>query len=73
MTTSSNDCRQGGLVIVQRSVYVLPAVPVKIVLLNEASVKDPPVPVIIDQAPTPTAGLLPARVTVVKPQVAAPV
>ena len=51
----------------------MPAVPVKVVLLNVASAKDPPVPVIIDHAPIPTTGLLPARVTIVKPQVAAPV
>jgi hypothetical protein len=46
---------------------------VKVVLFNEALASEPPDPVIIVHAPVPTAGLLPARVTVVIPQVLAPV
>jgi hypothetical protein len=39
----------------------------------DAVVIDPPVPLTMLQAPVPTVGVLPARVTDVKPQVAEPV
>ena len=73
ITTSSVEAVHGLLLILQRNVYVLPAVPVKVDVGLEEVVTVPPVPLIILHAPVPTVGVLAARVTVVSPQVAAPV
>jgi hypothetical protein len=71
--TSSLDGAQGVLVIVHLRTYVVPAVPVKVLVGLESAVIVPPVPDTIDHAPVPTTGLLAARVTVVSPHVDAPV
>jgi hypothetical protein len=73
MLTSSVEVVQGALAIVQRNVYAIPAVPVKVLVGLVGVVTVPPVPAVIVHAPVPIAGVLAARVTVVKPQVAAPV
>ena len=59
--------------MVQRNVYVLPAVPVKVDTALEVVVTVPPVPLKILHTPVPTVGVLAAKVTSVSPQVAAPV
>ncbi len=51
----------------------MPAVPVKVDVGLEVVVTVPPVPLMILHSPVPTVGVLPARVTEVSPQVAAPV
>ena len=66
------DAVQGLFVIVQRKVYEEPAVPVKVDAALDAVVIVPPVPLTMLHAPVPTVGALPARVTEVCPQVAAP-
>ena len=73
MITESFEAVHGLLDIVQTSVSVAPAVPVKVeeglaLLLNEPV----PVPAML-HAPVPTVAVFPARVTVVNPQVAEPV
>ena len=73
MTTSSVDELQGGLEIVQRNVYVVPAVPLNIDVGLEGVTIEPPAPLIILQLPVPIVGVLPASVTDVSPQVAVPV
>ena len=73
MMTSSVEVVQGALEIVQRKVYVLPAVPVKVDVGLAALAKLPPVPLTTLQAPVPTDGVFAASVTVVNPQVDAPV
>ena len=60
------------MAIVQRRMYVLPAIPVKVVLYREALANEPPVQLNIVHAPVPIVGLLAARVIVVNPHVAAP-
>ena len=59
--------------MVQRNVYVLPAVPVKVDTALEVVVTVPPVPLMILHAPVPTVGVLAANITDVSPQVAVPV
>jgi hypothetical protein len=73
ISTSSVVAVHGLLDIVQRNVYVEPAVPEKVDVRLDGVVIVPPVPLTILQAPVPTEGLLPARVTIVNPQVDAPV
>ena len=73
ITTSSVDAVHGLFDIVQLKVYVEPAVPIKVEVGLDAVVIVPPVPLTMLHAPVPTVGVLPARVTVVNPQVAAPV
>ena len=68
-----NEAVLGALEMVQRRVYVEPAVPLKVVARLEALAKEPPVPLSMLHIPVPTAGESAARVTVVRPQVAAPV
>ena len=68
--TSLVEAVHGALDIVQRNVYAVPAVPVNKDVGLVGVVTVPPAPDKIDQAPVPVAGLLPARVTVVNPQVA---
>ena len=58
---------QGALLIVQRNVYVLPAVPVKVLVGLLVVVMLPPVPEIMLQAPVPTVTALPAKVVLVTP------
>ena len=50
-----------------------PAVPEKVEVGLEADVTEPPVPDMMLQEPVPIVGVFAARVTVVKPQVAASV
>ena len=52
---------------------MFPAVPVNVLVAEDGVVIVPPVPLIIDQAPVPTDGAFPAKVTEVEPQVEAPV
>jgi hypothetical protein len=73
ITTSSVDGVHGLFEIVHLKVYVEPAVPIKVEVGLEGVVIFPPVPLTMLQAPVPTEGVLPARVTVVKPQVDDPV
>ena len=73
ITTSSVLDVHGLFAIVQLKVYVLPAVPENVLVAEDGVVTVPPVPLIIDQVPVPTDGVFPAKVTDVKPQVAAPV
>ena len=70
--TSSVDGAHGGLVIVQRKMYVLPAIPVNVVLFRDAFANEPPVPLNIVHPPVPTAGILAANETVVNPHVPTP-
>ena len=71
--TSSVDAVQGLLLIVQRKVYVEPAVPLKVLVGLDVDVMVPPDPLTIDQVPLPVEGALAARVTDVSPQVDASV
>ncbi len=68
-----DDGAQGALDMVQASTYGVPAVPLKVVAGDVAFAKDPPVPLTMVQSPVPITGVLAARVTVVSPQVEAPV
>jgi hypothetical protein len=70
ITTSSVDAVHGEFDIVHLKVYVDPAVPVKVDVALAGVVTVPPAPDIILHAPDPMEGTLPARVTVVSPQVA---
>jgi hypothetical protein len=70
ITTSSEDGAQGALDIVHLKVYVVPAVPVNVDVGLPAFPKLPPEPETILHEPVPTAALLAASDTVVKPQVA---
>jgi hypothetical protein len=72
-TTSLVDAVQGLFDMVHLKVYVVPAMPVKVDVALAGVVTVPPVPDIILHAPVPTDGTLPASVTLVNPQVAAPV
>ena len=67
ITTSSVLAVQGALLIVHRKVYVLPAVPVNVLVGLLAVVMLPPVPETILYAPVPTVGVLPAKVVLVTP------
>ena len=71
--TSSVEGVHGELEIVQRKVYAVPAVPLKVDVGEEGVPNDPPEPLTTDQAPVPTEAVLAAKVTVVNPQVPAPV
>jgi hypothetical protein len=73
MLTSSVEAVHGALVIVQRSVYALPAVPVKVLVGLVGVVTVPPVPAVIVHAPVPITGVLAARVVEVNPHIDAPV
>mgnify|MGYP001254194591 CR=1 FL=1 len=63
ITTSSVEAVQGELLIVQRNVYVVPALPVKpdVGLLGVVTV--PPAPLTMLHAPVPVVGVLAASVT----------
>ena len=73
ITISSVEAVHGLLLMIQRKVYVFPAVPVKVDVGLDGVVTLPPVPLMILHAPVPTDGVLAARVSVVSPQVADPV
>jgi hypothetical protein len=73
ITTSSVLAVHGELLVVQRSVYVDPATPLNVDVALDGVVTVPPVPDCIVQAPDPTVGAFPAKVTCVKPHVADPV
>jgi len=66
-----DDGVQGALDMVQASTYGVPAAPLNVVVGEEAFAKDPPAPLTMVQSPVPTAGVFPASVTIVSPQVAA--
>ena len=72
-STSSVEAVHGAFEMVQRKVYAVPAVPVKVEVGLLGVVTVPPAPAVMVHAPVPTAGVFAARVTVVSPQVAAPV
>ena len=61
------------MLIVQRNVYVLPAVPLKALVGLVGVVTVPPVPAIMLHAPVPTVGVFPASGVLVNPHIAAPV
>jgi hypothetical protein len=71
--TSSIDAVHGPLLIVQRSVYAVPATPVKVLVGLAGVATVPPDPNMIVHDPVPTTGILPARVAVVNPHIDAPV
>ena len=73
ISTSSVDGVHGALVIVHLSVYDDPATPVKVLVGLVGVVTVPPTPDVMVHAPVPTAGALAARVTDVRPHVAASV
>ena len=56
------------MLIVQRKVYVLPAVPLNELVGLEAVPKLPPVPLTILHAPVPTVGVFAASAVLVTPQ-----
>ena len=64
-TTSSVDEAQGGLLIVQRKVTVVPALRPVTPEVGELGVVIVPVPETTVHCPVPTVGVLPARVAVV--------
>ena len=59
--------------MVQRKVYEVPAVPVNVLTGLVGVVNVPPAPLTILHIPVPFKGVLPAKVTVVMPQVEIPV
>ena len=63
ITTSSVEAGHGELEIVQRNVYVVPAVPLKVDVGLEGVVTMPPVPLIMLHDPVPTDGVFAASVT----------
>ena len=73
ITTSSEVAVQGLLDIVHLKVYVVPAAPLKLDVALDEVVIVPPAPLMMLHAPVPIDAALPARVTLVKPQVAVPV
>ena len=68
ITTSSVLGVQGALLIVHRNVYVLPAVPLNVLVALAVFPKLPPVPLTMLHNPVPTVGVLPASVVLVTPQ-----
>jgi hypothetical protein len=68
IVTSSVLAVHGALLIVQRNVYVVPAVPLNELVGLPLAPKLPPVPEMMLQAPVPTVAVLPAKVVLVTPQ-----
>ena len=68
ITTSSVLGVQGALLIVHRRVYVVPAVPLKVLVALAVLPKLPPVPLTMLHAPVPTVGVFAANVVLVTPQ-----
>ena len=62
ITTSSVLAVQGALLMVQRNVYVVPAVPLKVLVALAVFPKLPPVPLMMLHAPVPIVGVLAANV-----------
>lgn len=73
IVTSSVEALHGELLTVHRKTYVAPAVPLNALVGLVGVVMDPPDPLTILHAPVPTAGVLPARVVVVRPHRTDPV
>jgi len=73
IVTSSDDAVHGELLIVHLSTYVVPAVPLKVLVALVGVVMLPPVPDTMLQAPVPIVGVLPASVVLVSPHIGAPV
>ena len=71
--TSSEDAVQGELVMVQRSTYVVPAVPLNALVGFDGAVMVPPDPLTMLHDPVPAEGVLPARVALVRPHMTEPV
>ena len=59
--------------MVQRSTYVVPAVPLNALVGLDVVVIDPPDPLTILHDPVPTAGVLPASAVLVRPHIVTPV
>jgi len=70
---SSLEAAQGELLMVQRSTYVVPAVPLNTLVGLDGVVIAPPVPLTILHDPVPTAGVLPASDALVRPHMTDPV
>jgi hypothetical protein len=73
IVTSSVEGGQGELLIVQRKTYVVPAVPVKLLVGLEGDVIVPPVPETMLHNPVPIKGVFPAREVDVNPHIEGPV
>ena len=71
--TSSVDAAHGAFEIVHLKTYAVPAAPENVDVGLDGVVTVPPTPLTILQLPVPTVGVLAASVTLVNPQVAAPV
>ena len=73
ISTSSVEAAHGLLDIVHLKVYVVPAAPLKLDVALDEVVIVPPAPLMMLHAPVPDVGILPARVTLVNPQVEDPI
>jgi hypothetical protein len=72
IVTSSVEAVHGELLIVQRNIYVVPAVPVKLLVGLVGVPMFPPVPETMLHEPVPIDGVLPARVVLVIPHMVEP-
>jgi hypothetical protein len=72
IVTSSTEAVQGELLIVQRNMYVVPAVPVKVLVGLAGVAIFPPVPETMLHEPVPIEGVLPASVVLVIPHIVEP-
>ena len=70
--TWSDVAVQGALLIVHCNTYVVPAVPVKVLVGLAGVVMLPPAPETIVQSPVPTVGVLPVSAVLVIPHIDAP-
>jgi hypothetical protein len=73
LTITSSLDEQIPFEIVHLIVYVLPKIPLKVEVALDAFPNEPPMPLTILQPPVPKEGEIPANVTLVRPQVDAPV
>ena len=73
IVTSSEDEGQGKLLIVQRKTYVVPAVPVRLLVGLDGVVIVPPVPETILHSPVPIDGVFAAKEVDVNPHIEIPV
>jgi hypothetical protein len=73
IVTSSAEAVHGELLIVQRNIYVVPAVPVKVLVGLAGVVMLPPVPDTMLHDPVPIVGVLPASVVLVIPHISEPI
>ena len=67
------DAAQGAFEIVHCRTYEVPAVPLNVVVGELAFAKEPPAPLMMVHRPEPAVGVFAPSVTVVSPQVDAPV